>query len=172
MGQWWFVIANKFIIATVEFTKWWHSTRFVITLPHQLIFWRLATLWKVLIHKTCSCISNQLIDSTSSAGESGLLLNRKRKLIIAKLKSSRLSYVYVVVCLPFDSMLSKISRYVWFCGVLYFDLIGICIYYMHNIVKIMKVDWQDTINNNICMYGWLTGQVLCYYLVTVCFIWI
>jgi hypothetical protein len=58
------------------------------------------------------------------------------------LKSSRLSY-NVVVSLPFESISSKILRYevdVRFYGVLYFEFIGIYIYQVGIIMKIMIVD--------------------------------
>jgi hypothetical protein len=69
-----------------------------------------------------------------------MLLHKKVKLMIAKSKSSRLSHSEVV-SLPLESILSKMSRYeadfVRFCGVLYFEFIGI--YQVDIIVKIMIV---------------------------------
>ena len=70
-----------------------------------------------------------------------MLLHRRGKLTIALSKSSRLSYCEVV-SLPLKSILSKISRYdadfVRYCGVLYFEFIGI--YQVDIIVKTMIVD--------------------------------
>jgi hypothetical protein len=71
------------------------------------------------------------------------ILHRKGKLTIAKSKSLHLPFTCnVVVSLPLESILSKLSRYeadsVRFCGALYFEFIGI--YPVGIIMKIMIVN--------------------------------
>jgi hypothetical protein len=100
-----------------------------------------CSFWKVLIRKVGSCVSNQPGYIHTISRWNGILLHRKGKLTTAKSKSWRMSYS-VVVSLPLELILSKISRYQADLSdsvVLYFEFIGK--YQVDIIVKIIIVDW-------------------------------